>query len=231
MGIKKIPVLKRKTYIDEFETVVKQEIALHNKKVEESDKRLQSFQRSISIHKNQVTEKTQQLEKYCTELRKHFDKTHDAEERFEKYEEILKSLESKQHVLKTEIDIVKLDLNDFVSESALESRLQDQRLQFEKYLDELNEQIRPLLARINKLEKNLRDEEQHRLLEFSSCIDMIEKQDEKIEDSKDLCIESAFNSDWAKKDMRKKQKGIFILEKKFEYLDDRINKLMEKPSE
>lgn len=231
MGIKKIPVFKRNDYIREFETVVKQEIASHNKKVEESNERLNDFQRLIDIHRSSVNDKLKQLEDYCTNLRKHFDKTYDSDQKFEKSQETLKNLERSLSSFNDQLKALNIYTQTLPTKDSLEFSLSQNSELIMKLIKTLQEQISTNKSYISKLGKKVEEEQEKRSNDVLKFMTNINYYEDMVDDLMKKVNESTLNSLWAAKDMRKKQKSIFVLEKKFEFLDNKINNLKEKSCE
>ncbi len=228
MGVKKSPILKRNDYIRQFEITVKQEIALHNKKVEKTDQRLCDINKSMANHKKLISDKITQMGVFCAGLRAHFDEEiREIQDRFNIHKKSLESFETKQNLLSEGLD----SLGKFVRKLP---QIDEIKSDLKCFIDQMND-------RFNKNDQGFKDQEcdrqtmnkrmENQYIQWSSdflgVLDAVETQKKIIKEMKDKVKETTFNSDWAKKDMRKKQKAIFILERKFEYVDDKIKKLVE----
>lgn len=231
MGVKNIPVSKRNDYIRKFETLVKQEIALHNKKVQEADQRLNSFDRSLKLQCEQTKEKLSQFEQYCVDLRKHFDQTYKSDEKLSQFETKFGKLQKEQQQLHKDHSKLKEFVESLPTASGVKDCLVAITDEINEFLAKMRDEVLGLSSEFRSLQRAVEKQEKRRLEDHLSSVKMIEAHKKEIEEIAETVKETAFNSEWVKRDMKKKQKSIFVLEKKFEYLDDKIKKLERKHSE
>lgn len=228
MSIKKIPVLKRNEYIKEFETVVKQEIALHNKKVQETDNQLNDYRKNMAAEKEAVRRRINELEQYCANLRVHFDESQKIEDRFshinkkfgEFYEFRKEAVKLFDDLLKESQKMVEHeDLNTIMNHfTKLIQKCLEEMQGLKQECDHKCDQFRKeLLAKLEKQEKQQ---------QFFEC--RLDKIDDNIEDITENLKKCTYNAEWITKDAKRRQKALFVIEKKFEYLDERIRRLQEK---
>ena len=231
MGLRKIPVLKRKEFIDEFQTTVKQEIALHEKKVQEADQRLNLFQKYIRRNKDLVDDKLKQVERQCLDLEKHFDEKNDIDEQFQNLKSNIKDVEKKNDLLNKNISILLILLEEYVKQDDFKHAKNSVQSQLYELKKDCKNIFSTVLCEKKQVEKRFSQEMESRKLSENEVYSSIDELRSTVESFKDKIDQNAYNSCWIIENRKKQNKIIYSLEKKFEYLDMKFKEFALKEEE
>ncbi len=225
MSVKKSPVLKRNEYVKRFEILVQQEIASHNNKIFETNEQLNKFSKDVKELRKLLEERFKHLTCSFTDLGKHVDEKSEVDVRFEDFQNKLKVLEKGQRLLNNEIEDVALDQKELLTKKYFYLSIKDLETCFFDKIKILEDLVLNIEAYEKISERDIKDRLKYLSGMFMHQTSEIESQNVIIADLKRMVEESAFNSEYVQESMRKRQKTVFVLERKFEYLDTKIKKL------
>jgi len=211
--------------ISRFETVVKQEIELHKNTIADIYENLRKLRNDLNLSYNDLKKKIELNRSLVTDLVRQLGAIDQNKEEISCFDEKIKKIEAKidenQHTY-TEYRSL---LADLVTKS-------DQMFkfgEFESVMDQKFGDTKDFISEVRDNHEIFKKQLSERIIGMNAQTEKNHLElgglKKEIEELRKSVKESVINSEWAKKDMKKKQKMIFILEKKFEYIETRIERL------
>ena len=228
MAVKQLPVFNRKNIVKNFELLTKQEILRYHNTIAGQNERLSGFEKTLKVLFEDMKDKIKVVEKYCLDTKKICDEYIADTSPFDSIHKKISDLDNLCVFHNNEIMNILLKLEKLSDKDSVESSIIQLKEEISVVKDDIINNHDFLEKKLYKLAESIFSLEFNMNELIRDVKKSLKDQDDKINILEDLVKKSQINSEWAKRDMKQKQKGIFVLEKKFEYLDDKIKKLQEK---
>lgn len=220
-----LPVVKKKDEVFHLFTQLKQELALMDSRFRETHEKINALSDALISLKAQSKSRIDHLESRSVDLEKHFDKIFDFKESFQKYDRLLSEAGLRETGLENEQKRILDELRSFIKK-------EDVKILFDEYIVKTLNKLQAFENFIGEVQhsflcqSNDRKREQEKT-ESQLCVlrEKIDTLETKFDKFSEKIKEEVVNSEWVKDSIRKMNKVDFVLEKKFEYLDDRIKRL------
>lgn len=227
MTARKIPVFKRSDFVKQFETLVQQEVAYHDKKIEEYRKEINEFRKRIEKMWDEL--ETRLINQHdCHIIHKR-----DSDESFNHIYDELDQIRKENHKIREEQKRIRESqgkmICDFYQKCATQEDLENQKESVEKLFNTCKENREWIYENLIGLIHEKYKSAIHNINQLKDSMDDLPKTPEDLEGKLLSFMEDyKIDSKGVIELMNKHANRMFRLEKKFEYLYNQIDRIKDK---
>jgi len=216
--------MKRGDMIRRFETVVQQEIDLHNNEISYIHTRINEISSNITDLQKEFSKKIDVTRSQNSETNSHLSGIKENKDLIDDLSLRINNLEASNASDVKACDQYKEISRNFITLEDVVKLLEDENKKTAGIISICNDKISEISSNheifCKEICRRIRE-----LCEMDErCLKRCDELTFQVNALCEMVEHSVINSDWAKKDIQKKQKQLFVLEKKFEYLETLIKR-------